>query len=60
MISATAAALGLLVAMVGCAAVSASAMIASVNEEDASSAWRWAAIFVGTSLVAAWCFVRLM
>lgn len=60
MISATAAALGLLVAMVGCAAISASAMMASVNEEDAGSAWGWAAVFLGTSLVAAWCFGRLM
>jgi hypothetical protein len=59
-ISPEAAFLGLLISMVGWAAVSGWALIDSVREEEAGSAWGWAALFGGTSLIAAWSFWRLM
>jgi hypothetical protein len=55
-----AAVFGLLVGMVGWAAVSGWALIDSVRKEERVSAWGWAALFAGTSLAAAWSFWRLM
>jgi hypothetical protein len=52
--------LGTLLAMVALAGLSALAMIASVREGDDTSAWMWAAMFLGTSLLAAWIFWRLV
>jgi hydrogenase/urease accessory protein HupE len=58
--SVNAALLGTLLVLVSLAAISALAMIASAREGDAASAWMWAAIFVGTSLLAAWLFWRIV
>ena len=47
---------GLLVAMTGIAAISAGVFVASIKEEDTGSAWVWAAVFVGSSVLDAWAF----
>jgi hypothetical protein len=60
MSSANAALLGTLLALVSLAVISALAMIASVREGDAASAWMWVAIFLGSSLLAAWLFWRIV
>jgi hypothetical protein len=52
--------LGTLLAMVALAGISALAMIASVREGNASSAWMWVALFLGSSLLAAWVFWRIV
>jgi hypothetical protein len=52
--------LAALVAATGIAAISAWVIVASINEGDADSAWVWGALFVGTSLLAAWCFRSLV
>jgi hypothetical protein len=52
--------LGTFLAMLALAGISALAMIASVREGDDTSAWMWAAMFLGTSLLAAWIFWRLV
>jgi hypothetical protein len=52
--------LGLLLAMTIWAAITALGMTKSVHEADAQSAWVWAAVYVGSSLLAAWCFERLL
>jgi hypothetical protein len=52
--------LGTLLAMMALAGLSAVAMIASVREGDDTSAWMWAAIFFGVSLLAAWVFWKLV
>ena len=51
---------GLLLAMTIWAAISALAMTKSVHEADTVSAWVWAAVYAGSSLLAAWCFERLL
>jgi len=51
---------GLLVAMVGWAALSGWELIDSVRKEERVSAWGWAALFAGTSLLAAWTLWRLL
>jgi hypothetical protein len=50
----------LLIGAVGLAALSAMAVARSAQEGDVGSAWGWAAIFLGASLVGAWCFWRLV
>lgn len=60
MLSADAAVFGLLVAMGGWAAVSALALVDSIRKEERVSAWGWAALFAGTSLLAAWALWRLL
>jgi predicted permease len=60
MISAKGIFLASLVATMGIAAISAWVIVASINEGDAGSAWVWAALFVMTFLMAAWCFWRLV
>lgn len=52
--------LGLLVGMVGGAVVSGWALTDSVRKEEEISAWGWAALFAGTSLMAAWSVWRMM
>jgi hypothetical protein len=52
--------LGVLGAMIVLAAISAWGMIASVRAQDAGSSWSWSAVFLGTSLIAAWFFWRLL
>jgi hypothetical protein len=52
--------LALLVGMVGWAALSGYELIDSVRKEERISAWRWAALFGGTSLMAAWSFWKLL
>jgi hypothetical protein len=52
--------LGLLIAMAGIAAGSVWAIVGSIQVGDVASTWGWAAVFVGPSLVAAWCFWRLV
>ena len=52
--------LGLLVAMTFWAAISALGMTKSVHEADAVSAWVWTAVYATSSLLAAWCFERLL
>lgn len=51
-----AAALGLIVAMTGLAAISGLVVVASVNEGDAGSAWVWTVLFVMISTIDALCF----
>jgi hypothetical protein len=51
---------GLLVAMTCWAAISALGMTKSVHEADAEGAWVWVALYAGSSLLAAWCFERLL
>ena len=51
---------GLLVAMTFVAVISAGAMVRSVREADAVSAWIWAAVYAGSSFVASECFVGLL
>ncbi len=43
---------GLLVAMTFVAVISTGAMVRSVRDADAVSAWIWAAVYAGSSLVA--------
>ena len=52
--------LGLLIIAVGWAAISGRALIGSIDEGDAVSAWGWGAMFTGASLIAAWYFWRLV
>lgn len=52
--------LGLLIAMAWLAAVSVWAIVGSVQAGDVASAWGWAAIFFGVSLLAAWVFWKLV
>jgi hypothetical protein len=51
--------LGLLVTMVGVAAISGWVLTKSIEEENSGSAWTWGRVFGVTSLVAAWTFGRL-
>ena len=51
---------GLLVAMAFVAVISAGAMVRSVREADAVSAWIWAAVYAGSSFVSSECFVGLL
>jgi hypothetical protein len=51
---------GLLVATIGIAGASAWVLIASIKEMDAGGAWIWGAIFLLTSLLAAFDFWRLL
>jgi hypothetical protein len=51
--------LGLIVFMLVCAAISGGALLLSVRSGEVISAWGWAALFVVTSLVAAWRFWSL-
>ena len=50
----------ILVAAACLACASALVMIGSVYEGDAVGAWVWAALFFGSSSVAAWCFGGLV
>jgi hypothetical protein len=52
--------IGLLIVTVGWAAISGGALIGSIDEGDAVSAWGWGAIFTGASLIAAWYFWRVV
>jgi hypothetical protein len=52
--------LGLLVGMMGMAAISGLVLAKSIEEEDAVSAWIWGTVFGATSLAAAWTFGRLV
>ena len=52
--------LGLLVTMVGVAAISGWVLTKSIEEENSGSAWTWGMVFGLTSLVAAWTFGRLV
>ena len=52
--------LGLLVTMVGVAAISGWVLTKSIEEENSGSAWTWGTVFGVTSLVAAWSFWRLV
>ncbi|MDP8952537.1 MAG: hypothetical protein M3N18_09905 [Actinomycetota bacterium] len=52
--------LGLLVATVGMAALSAWVVTTSINEGDAGSAWIWVVLFLVTSVVAALSFRGLV
>ena len=60
MIPHEAAFIGLLVGMVGWVTLSGWELLDSVRKEERISAWGWAALFAGTSLMAAWSFWRLM
>ena len=51
---------GLHVAMTFVAVTSAGAMGRSVREADAVSAYLWAAVYAGSSLLASECFVGLL
>ena len=51
---------GLLVAMTGIAAISAGVFVVSIKEEDPGSAWVWAAVFMGSSILDAWAFWRFL
>lgn len=51
---------GLLVAMTGIAAISAWVLALSVNEGDSGSAWVWAVVFLGASILDVWAFWRLI
>ena len=51
---------GLLVSMTFVAVTSAGAMGRSVREADAVSAYIWAAVYAGSSLLASACFVGLL
>lgn len=51
---------GLHVAMTFVAVTSAGAMDRSVREADAVSAYIWAAVYAGSSLLASACFVGLL
>jgi hypothetical protein len=51
---------GLLVGMVGWAALSGWELIDSIRQEERISAWGWAALFAGTSVLAAWTLWRLL
>jgi hypothetical protein len=50
----------MLVAMIGIAAISAWVLVASVKEEDSGSAWMWASIFLGASILDALLFWSLV
>ena len=52
--------LGLLVAMLGMAAISGVVLTRSIQEEDFVGAAIWGTVFGTTSLVAAWSFWRLL
>jgi hypothetical protein len=52
--------LGLLVGMMGMAAISGLVLAKSIEEEDAVSAWIRGTVFGATSLAAAWTFGRLV
>jgi hypothetical protein len=51
---------GLLVAMTGIAAISAWVLALSVKEGDSGSAWVWAVVFLGASILDVWAFWRLI
>jgi hypothetical protein len=51
---------GLLVAMTGIAAISVWVLATSVKEGDSGSAWVWAVVFLGASILDAWAFWRLV
>jgi hypothetical protein len=52
--------LGVLVATLGMAVVSARVLMLSISEGDTASAWIYAALFVVTSFMAVWSFWRLI
>jgi hypothetical protein len=51
---------GMLVAMTGIAAVSAWVLMTSVKEGDSGSAWMWAAVFLGASILDSLAFWTLV
>jgi hypothetical protein len=51
---------GMLVAMTGVAAISAWVLATSVKEGDSGSAWVWAVVFLGASILDVWAFWRLI
>ena len=51
---------GILVAAAFLACASALLMIGCVYEGDGVGAWAWAALFFGSSALAAWCFGGLV
>jgi len=46
--------------MAGCAAINVWALVGRLQAGDKGSALGWAARFLGTSLIAAWCFRRIV
>ena len=56
----TTALIGLLVAMIGMAFVSAWVLRLSINELDAAGAWVWMAVFAFTSILSAVAFWGLL
>jgi hypothetical protein len=51
---------GLLVAMTGIAAISALVLATSVKEGDSESAWVWAVVFLGSSILDSLAFWTLV
>jgi hypothetical protein len=51
---------GLLVAMTGIAAISAWVLATSVKEGDSGSAWVWAVVFLGSSILDSLAFWTLV
>jgi hypothetical protein len=49
-----------LIAMVSFAVIGALGVTESIHEGAVVSVWVWVAIFLGASVVSAWCFGRLV